>query len=355
MKLKGLKFGIFIILVISMLSGCGSNRSSDIKKTESVTDISKDDKDEKLRFNEVSVSFPSVKPHYVDEVETLPDDLKIESTMGSVRDITIKDDYIYYYVNYDSALSAYCKEACIYRQNIAGGSVEKIIDLYLEEGIFVTNLDYDDESLFWTYLKEENTQIVTGDEKPNLYLDRLLNDNVVHCGLVDQSNKYDESDSWKEKIPAEYLDEQSYLIGENDDVTVWNQFEYANDSTKGWYIDCFNKQSGSVSRISANEYGDVVNPLLAGNHIFFLTYRDIKSFTSESDLYDNIYAVNVYTGDVQRVTDNSHGSENSLEATLFFTLEYENGYLFVISADDTVGVDGKVTRNYNKLHYMKIE
>ena len=111
MKLKGLKFGIFIILGVLILSGCGSNRSSDIKKTESVTDISKDDKDEKLRFNEVSVSFPSVKPHYVDEVETLPDDLKIDSTMGSVRDITIKNDYIYYYGSEIDFLFRCCERA----------------------------------------------------------------------------------------------------------------------------------------------------------------------------------------------------------------------------------------------------
>lgn len=355
--MKGLKLSIIMILIVMIFSGCNGEKSSDPEKTENtsgVNDLPENSEGDELRFTEISVDFPVIKPRYVDEVKSLPEDMKIDSTAGSVRDITIKDGYAYYYVNYDSDLNAYCKEAGIFRQDLSSGSLEKLTDIYLEKGIFVTNLDYDDESLFWTYVLEENQEIVTGDEKPVVYIDRLINGKVVSCGKFDQSEP-DEDGSWKNEVPGEYLEEDATFIGENSDVIAWNQYEYKNDYTKGVYIDIYDKKSGKVNRISANEYGDVIRPVLAGENIYFLTYRDIKSFTSENDLYDNIYAINIYTYDVQRVTDNSNGSEDSLEATLFFTVEYENGYLFVISADDSVGEDGKVIRDYNTLHYMKIQ
>lgn len=38
---------------------------------------------------------------------------------------------------------------------------------------------------------------------------------------------------------------------------------------------------------------------------------------------------------------------------MFVDLEYENGYLFMISVDTTGDEDGNVEMRFNRLHYMR--
>ncbi|MBQ6230680.1 MAG: hypothetical protein IJJ74_06140 [Eubacterium sp.] len=333
-----------MLLILLGLSGCGK------EKNENDTDLDNNKiEDNTLIFTELPVEFPMEEPHYTNEIEGLPEDLKLKETEGYVEDIMIKDDYAYYIVTYDHVLRLFCKEVAIFRQNLDSGNLEQLFKVDYDTGIAIIDLNFDDTSLYWSYYRDTQ-EPVSDDMSEIYYVDRWVDGEIEFDGSR-KKTRIDES--WKNFVPEEYVKEQAFYIGEKDGIVIWDQFEYANDSTRGRYIVFYNYETKEIVRISENEYGDVIRPILAGNYVFFLTYRDIKSFTSDNDLYDNIYAIDIYNYDVQRVTDNSNGSEDSLESTMFFNVEFENGYLFVISADTSVDENGNADMRFNRLHYMR--
>lgn len=290
--------GILILfLLASICCGCGKEEEKQAKRQQ-------------LQMSELDLS--ELPMHHIAMTDEenfhgqVPDEKLITETVGEIMDVSMDEDYIYYFILYDYYYTDLNSEVGICRQAFSSEKIEEIFYSTDVSGFFFEfeSFDVHDGEFSWCggdregksykYVVKDGQCIVESDEKP------LEND------LTELFKKY--------HISGSCTDGSCRLIGNNSEYIVWEQWEedYFNDC----YIQIYHLNDGTLDTINKEDYGDMYRPAFYEGVLCFQTIDDIKSYSEPKDFYANIYIYDIGTKEDCRITNN-YGNEDSLDTEIY--------------------------------------
>lgn len=279
--------------------------------------------------------FPVTEIKCADRHRSLMEELGQEfvtATSGEIVNYVLHDQWMYYIITYDYSFLDWYAQMAVFRQNLENGQWEQLIAWDAPRNICIQTAGYDG-NLFWDAYDEED----------NKWRYTLGENGVTETALEQDDGVYKpwlpykvDADLHACLEPYTVKDEdilgRAWLDGEDKDYVVWTFWPMIGDNTDTYFgssVNILDKKSGQVTKIMCEDYGAMYSPVLYKGNLFFLTISDIKSYEKEGDSYENVYRVNIETGEEERLTTN-YGSEDSLDAICFdLPKTYEDGVCFL--------------------------
>ncbi|MDE6024761.1 MAG: hypothetical protein K2G45_04840 [Lachnospiraceae bacterium] len=276
-----------------------------------------------------------------------PDQEQITETKGTIAGYAVTDEGAYYIVSYDNTYRDFmCRQYAVYKQAFGSSEFELLAEKLYDEGRSVASATTENGKFVWYQVNEQ---------QDIMYKCTIENASIVEVALEAKEGEYAwdtmERDlteafaGWEQEIPKEYLSDQIHFVGQTDSYTVFTQKledPYAEGRITDSYINIYDRKLGKMKQIRMEDYGSVMEPVLSGNFIMFLTIDDIKSYSEDDDSYENVYLVQLDTMEIQKITENS-GKETDTTGTIFHSPCTSDGYLYFIEMEHT----------YKHLYYLK--
>lgn len=296
-----------------------------------------------LKYIEIP-EFPVVKNPLSpeDTPSQVPGGILTESS-GEIAQYMIHDNQIYYIIAYDFGEYGWYQQISVFKQALDKPDVQKVMDYHSDRWIDITGISY-----------EDNLKLIACDDSYNLWEYTML-DGTMEEAVYYESDRTVEDAVKDYDVDADALDGNTWVCGENEQYVVWElwpQIAENVDTSFGSTTNILNKKTGELNRIENDTYGSVHSPALYGNRIFFLTIDDIKSYASEKDSYENIYMIQLESGEESRLTTN-YGAEDKID-TIFYDNPrlYDRGICFLSRLHQ--GVEGNTNTSNQYLYYMEL-
>ncbi len=267
----------------------------------------------------------------------------LTESSGEIAQYIIHDNQIYYIVAYDFGGYGWYKQISVFKQDLADGNLQKVMDYNSDKWIEITGISY-----------EEQLKLIACGDDYHLWEYTMLDGHMEEKEYYENEQKV--ADAVKEyDVEAAALDGTAWICDENEQYLVWElwpQIGEDTDTSIGSTTNVLNKKTGSLNRIENDGYGSVHSPVLYGNHMFFLTIDDVKSYASETDSYENVYMINLESGKESRLTEN-YGTEDTIE-TIFYDepRTYDKGICF--RSRFCQGVEGDINISNQYIYYMEL-
>lgn len=274
----------------------------------------------------------------------LPDGVEVLSeSEGNIDAYTIYGDNVYYLVGYrfHSGIVGY-RYMSLFRQPLAGGEAEKLIDYESDRYMEVTRLYYDgqlkwigciDDYELWQYTIYNN------------HVEKAIYEEEIPPAMEDIIKYHD--------IDKATLDGRTWVCHQNETYIVWAKWPCIGDSATsvGSTTNILNKETGEVTVIQNSDYceGSLSGQVLYGDYLFFYVYDDEQAHVQEEDFFDNNYMYDLKTGKVKRLTEN-HGGMKEYDSIWHDRPQiYEKGICFLGKRANAVD-EGYITY----LYYMEM-
>ncbi len=339
---KKIRIIVPLLLMMWVLSACGKEEEGK----------SEQGKTREWQVKTVDLSnLPVVTVHGAKELMEEFPGMELETeTEGEIISHTISGDKAYYYIAYDTLQKQfYFSQVAIYEQDLKTGEISLLSEkLYDNGGVWVIEISMKDEGLEWFCMDAEyniyQCSVYQGQITEELY--EKPKDFYDFYSFVTPDDAGDRE--WKKDIPQEYLSQETFFVYENNKWLVWNQLP-TRDSYDIQYLNIKNKTSGSINQLKISDYGTIVSRMVSGDLLMFQTSNDIKSYENDTDLYENVYMVDLNSMDITRITD-GYGSTDSTDKLVFDDFSRSNGYLSFVSRKY---LNKKAC--YDKLYYIYTE
>ena len=340
---KKIRIIVSLLFMMCMLSACGKEED---KKSEQ-------EKSRQWQVETVDISeLPVVTVQGAKElVEEFPG-MELETeTQGEIISHTICDNKAYYYVAYDTLQKQfYFSQVAIYEQDLQTGEISLMAEkIYDNGGMWVIEINVKDNIPEWfcmdtdynIYQCSVNQGQITEElyEKPSDFYD--------FYSFVEPDD-YSDGEEWKKDVPREYLSEEAFFVYESDTWLLWNQLP-ARDNYDTKYLNIKNKINENITQLKISDYGGSVAQKISGDLLIFQTADDIKSYENDTDLYGNVYMVDLNSMDITRITD-GYGNTYSTDKLVFDDFSDGNGYLSFVSREYL-----NKEACYDKLYYIYTE